>query len=102
MLIVFTAWIQPEKNHYKQGLYDKLFTPIAMMEKDGFAVTFLIDLQYLLVEKPAGYSAAEEAAVLDQYARMKRFRTWEFWVRWIVMRIICLISIAFSSPMPPM
>lgn len=68
MLIVFTAWIQPEKNHYKQGLYDKLFTPIAMMEKDGFAVTFLIDLQYLLVEKPAGYSAAEEAAVLDQYA----------------------------------
>lgn len=68
MLIVFTAWIQPEKNHYKQGLYDKLFTPIAMMEKDGFAVTFLIDLQYLMVEKPAGYSAAEEAAVLDQYA----------------------------------
>lgn len=67
MLIVFTAWIQPEKNHYKQGLYDKLFTPIAMMEKDGFAVTFLIDLQYLMVEKPAGYSAAEEAAVLDQY-----------------------------------
>lgn len=68
MLIVFTAWIQSEKNHYKQGLYDKLFTPIAMMEKDGFAVTFLIDLQYLMVEKPAGYSAAEEAAVLDQYA----------------------------------
>ena len=68
MLIIFTAWIQPEKNHYKQGLYDKLFTPIAMMEKDGFAVTFLIDLQYLLVEKPAGYSAAEEAALLDQYA----------------------------------
>lgn len=68
MLIIFTAWIQPEKNHYKQGLYDKLFTPIAMMEKDGFAVTFLIDLQYLMVEKPAGYSAAEEAAVLDQYA----------------------------------
>lgn len=68
MLIIFTAWIQPEKNHYKQGLYDKLFTPIAMMEKDGFAVTFLIDLQYLLVEKPAGYSAAEEAAILDQYA----------------------------------
>ena len=68
MLIIFTAWIQPEKNHYKQGLYDKLFTPIAMMEKDGFAVTFLIDLQYLMVEKPTGYSAAEEAAVLDQYA----------------------------------
>ena len=67
MLIIFTAWIQPEKNHYKQGLYDKLFTPIAMMEKDGFAVTFLIDLQYLLVEKPAGYSVAEEAAILDQY-----------------------------------
>lgn len=68
ILAGFTAWIQPEKNHYRQGLYDKLFTPIAMMEKDGFAVTFLIDLQYLLVEKPAGYSAAEEQAILEAYA----------------------------------
>lgn len=67
LLVAFTAWIQPEKNHAKQGLYDKLFTPIAMMEKDGFAVTFLIDLQYLLVEKPAGYSVAKEEAILGQY-----------------------------------
>jgi len=66
-LFIFTKWIQPEENHGRLGLYDKLFTPIAMMEKDGFAVTFLIDLQYLFVERPAGYDAEEQKAVLQEY-----------------------------------
>lgn len=97
LLVGFTVWIQPEKNHYKQGLYDKLFTPIAMMEKDGFAVTFLIDLQYLLVEKPAGYSAAEEKAILEQYADTNMTEVSDSALSQVYPDIVVIMDEAFSD-----
>lgn len=51
----------------KCDLYPFLFTPNAMYERNGFAVTFLMDLQYLNVEKPEGYSEEEAAATLASY-----------------------------------
>lgn len=44
-------------------IYDKLFTPYAMIKRDGIALAFMLELQYMEVEKPEGYSAsrAEES-----------------------------------------
>ena len=38
-------------------IYDKLFTPYAMIKRDGIALAFLLELQYMEVEKPEGYTA---------------------------------------------
>ena len=38
-------------------IYDKLFTPYAMIKRDGIALAFLLELQYMEVEKPDGYVA---------------------------------------------
>lgn len=48
-------------------LYDKLFTPDAMQRRNGCAVAFLMELKYLIVEKPEGYDAAEAAEILHSY-----------------------------------
>ena len=41
------------------GLYDKLFTPTVMNRRDGNIVAFLMEMKYMNVEKPSGYSAKE-------------------------------------------
>ncbi len=40
-------------------MYDKLFTPTSMSTKDGTAVAFLLELQYIDVERPDGYEKEE-------------------------------------------
>lgn len=46
-------------------LYPFLFTPTVMYERNGFAVTFLMDMQYLKVEKPEGYSVEKAKKLLE-------------------------------------
>lgn len=46
-------------------LYPFLFTPTVMYERNGFAVTFLMDVQYLKVEKPEGYSVEKAKKLLE-------------------------------------
>ncbi len=46
-------------------LYPFLFTPTVMYERNGFAVTFLMDMQYLKVEKPEGYSVEKAKELLE-------------------------------------
>ena len=46
-------------------LYPFLFTPTVMYERNGFAVTFLMDVQYLKVEKPEGYQNATKTTFED-------------------------------------
>lgn len=38
-------------------IYDKLFTPYAMIKRDGIALAFMLELQYMEVDKPDGYVA---------------------------------------------
>ena len=47
-------------------LYPFLFTPTVMYERNGFAVTFLMDMQYLKVEKPEGYSVEKAKKLLEK------------------------------------
>ncbi|MDE7436576.1 MAG: LTA synthase family protein [Lachnospiraceae bacterium] len=51
----------------KLRLYPFLFTPTAMYERNGFFVTFLMDMQYMAVEKPEGYSPEQAQKILDAY-----------------------------------
>lgn len=48
-------------------LYPFLFTPNVMYERNGFAVTFLMDLRYLSVKKPDGYNSREAEELLSNY-----------------------------------
>lgn len=52
----------------KLRLYDKLFTPTTIQYKNGTLTAFLLELQYISVEKPDNYSAERAQELLDFYA----------------------------------
>lgn len=52
--------------HFK--LYDKLFTPAVMSKRDGTAVAFLMELEYLTIDKPDNYSPKAAEELLASYA----------------------------------
>lgn len=59
LLHFYTALVQNDNFHLDFGLYDKLFTPTVMSMRDGNVVAFLMELKYIDVDKPDGYSAGE-------------------------------------------
>lgn len=67
LLHLYTALVQNDNFHLNFGLYDKLFTPTVMSMRDGNVVAFLMELKYIDVEKPAGYSAEE---MQELYSRL--------------------------------
>jgi phosphoglycerol transferase MdoB-like AlkP superfamily enzyme len=66
VLIGFTANVQNEQYRIEKGLYDKLFTPTVMNQKDGNVVAFLMELEYLEIEKPEGYSSDAAESILQK------------------------------------
>lgn len=71
-------------------IYDKLFTPTVMTKKDGTAVAFLIELKYMSVSKPNGYSVGKAEELLASYENTQE----------IVQKpnIIVIMDEAFSDP----
>lgn len=63
----FTVMIQADSSVSRFKLYDKLFTPTTMSYKDGTALAFLMELEYLIVDKPSGYNASEAQKLLASY-----------------------------------
>ena len=61
----FTTYVQQPSTVSKFRMYDKLFTPTVMSKRDGTMVAFLMESQYLTVDKPNGYN---EAAIQDTLA----------------------------------
>lgn len=59
LLWSYTDMVQNDSFVQRFGLYDKLFTPTVMNRRDGNIVAFLMEMEYLNVEKPAGYSAGD-------------------------------------------
>lgn len=49
----------------KMWIYDKLFTPYAMIKRDGIALAFMYELQYMEVEAPEGYVAENAEDVYE-------------------------------------
>lgn len=69
LLASFSIWsyagmVQNDKFISEFGLYDKLFTPTVMNKLDGNAVAFIMELEYLSVKKPEGYSAQNAKKLL--------------------------------------
>ncbi len=67
LLCSFTHMLHLDSTILKYGMYDKLFTPTVMSKRDGTAVAFLMELRYVSVDKPAGYSAAAAEEILAPY-----------------------------------
>lgn len=66
-LCLFVHTLQQETFQNKHYLYPFLFTPAYMTKVNGMAVTFAMDLAYVAVDKPEGYSAEEAQKTLEQY-----------------------------------
>lgn len=63
----YVNYVQSPKAIKSFRLYDKLFTPTTMTYRDGTVVAFLMQAQYMAVEKPEGYSKKEAEALLGTY-----------------------------------
>ena len=48
-------------------LYPFLFKPAHMTKVNGMAVTFAMDMEYIHVDKPKGYSVTRAKAILEEY-----------------------------------
>jgi phosphoglycerol transferase MdoB-like AlkP superfamily enzyme len=66
-LISLVGSLQQEDFQTKHYLYPYLFTPAYMTKVNGMAVTFAMDLAYVVVDKPSGYSTAEAEEILASY-----------------------------------
>lgn len=80
LLTAFVNYTQSNDCLYRFRLYDKLFTPTTMTYKDGTVVAFCMQLQYLFVEKPEGYSKERAEEILQEglsqpYSDIESFQT---------------------------
>lgn len=63
LLVTFVSLLHDEEFvQQEMRMYDKLFTPTVMSERNGTAMAFLLELQYIDVEKPEGYDREEAEA----------------------------------------
>lgn len=68
-LCLFVNALQQEEFQTKNNLYPFLFTPVYMTKVNGMAVTFAMNLAYVVVDKPQGYSAEESREILESYEK---------------------------------
>ncbi len=66
-LIGFADTLQQESFQNRHMLYNKLFTPVYMTNVDGIAVTFVMNLAYMSIERPEGYSEKRAMELLGAY-----------------------------------
>ncbi len=67
VLGLFVNLLWDEEFQTDSYLYPFLFTPAHMTKVNGMAVTFSMNLAYVYVEKPDGYSAQRAQEILKQY-----------------------------------
>jgi phosphoglycerol transferase MdoB-like AlkP superfamily enzyme len=68
-LFLFSCLLQNENFQTSNYLYPFLFTPAYMTNVNGMAVTFTMDMAYVKVDRPQGYSADEAEAILAEYEK---------------------------------
>lgn len=66
-LCLFVNALQDEDFQKDNYLYPFLFTPAYMTKVNGMAVTFAMDLKFVAVDKPDGYSRQKAKELLDSY-----------------------------------
>lgn len=63
----YALFVQQDSTVAAFKMYNFLFTPQTMCKRNGTATAFLMELQYLSVDKPEGYDAAEAEELLADY-----------------------------------
>ena len=76
----------------KLKLYNKLFTPTAVQYKNGTLTAFLMELQYMAVEKPSGYDVDAAETMLKTYVSDNTNTDTRY------PNIIVIMNEAFSDP----
>lgn len=93
MTCLFSHNLQQESFQLANNLYPFLFTPAYMTKVNGMAVTFVMDLAYVNVRRPLGYSKEEAAWRLMEYDKESTIETTED-----LPNIIVIMDEAFSDP----
>ena len=67
VLCTFVIMLWDDDFQTDSYLYPFLFTPAHMTKVNGMAVTFAMDMEYIHVDKPKGYSVTRAKAILEEY-----------------------------------
>lgn len=67
VLCTFVNLLWDENFQTDSYLYPFLFTPAYMTKVNGMAVTFAMDMAFVYVDKPDGYSVQRAEAILEEY-----------------------------------
>ena len=67
ILCTFVNLLWDDEFQTDSYLYPFLFTPAYMTKVNGMAVTFAMDMEYIYVNKPDGYSVTRAEAILEGY-----------------------------------
>ena len=67
VLSVFVNLLWDDDFQSDSYLYPFLFTPAYMTQVNGMAVTFAMDMEYIYVAKPDGYSTTRAEEILEEY-----------------------------------
>jgi phosphoglycerol transferase MdoB-like AlkP superfamily enzyme len=94
ILCSFTSMLHKDATISKYKMYDKLFTPTVMSKRDGTAVAFLMELKYISVDKPDGYSKETADEILASYDSDTQNET----TPKKLPNIIVIMNEAFSDP----
>lgn len=66
MLWGYVGMIQNDVFVLNFGLYDKLFTPAVMNKRDGNIVAFIMEMEYLKVDKPDNYTVENSEEMYEE------------------------------------
>lgn len=95
-LWVFSGTLQNEDFQNRHRMYNKLFTPVYMWQVNGFALTMVMELPFLSVEKPAGYQKEEAEEILASYEAAEEDTT-QTGTDGVMPNIIVIMDEAFSD-----
>ena len=71
-VFLYAAGIQTTQAGKMFGLDDILFTPNVLYRNNGFMVAFTVNMQYLKIDKPAGYNDESRKELAEQYTIQAR------------------------------
>lgn len=95
--VLYGTSVQMPEVHDAVGFYEYHFTPNAFYQLNGFAVSFISNMQYLDVSKPGNYSIQKVQEILEPYIEeSKKNEAGE--ADSVKPNIIVIMNEAFSDP----
>lgn len=91
LLCGFTKFMHADNTVVRFKIYDKLFTPTTVTKKNGQALAFLMELEYLSADKPSGYNKKSIGKLIEDYTSVAETPVKR-------PNIIVIMNEAFSDP----